>query len=96
VGASDYLPYAIWFTYFLKSQGHEIEKKIFFQDYQSTIKLLKNGKRPNGKQSKYISTMYFWMVDRIKKEKLVVEECPSGMMLGFFPQNCCKETFLGR
>jgi len=84
VGASDYLPYAIWFTYFLKSQGYEIKKKIFFQDNQSTIKLLKNGKKSAGKQSKHISARYFWMVDRIKRENLIVEYCPSRMMLGDF------------
>jgi len=84
VGASDYLPYAICFMYFQKSQGYEIKKKIFFQYNENTIKLLKNGKRSAGKQSKHISTRYFWMVDRIKKEELFVEYCPSGMMLGDF------------
>jgi len=66
--------------YFEKSQGYEIKKEIFFQYNESTTKLLKNGKRPAGKQSKHISTRYFWMVDRIKKEELFVEYCPSGMI----------------
>ena len=84
VGNSDYLPYAIWFMYFLNAQGYHVEKKILYQDNQSTIKLLKNGRKSAGKQSKHISARFFWMVDRIKREDLTVEFCPSGLMLGDF------------
>ena len=84
VGTSNYLPYAIWLMYFLNAQGYHVKKKILYQDNQSTIKLLKNGRKSAGKQSKHISTRFFWMVDRIKKEELSVEFCPSGLMLGDF------------
>ena len=38
---SDYLPYALWYISFYKSQGYEIKCKFLLQDNESTIKLLK-------------------------------------------------------
>ena len=84
VGTSDYIPYALWFLYFMQEQGYTVDKKICYQDNQSTIKLLKNGKKSAGKQSRHIAIRYFWITDRFKAEKIDVEYCPTGMMLGDF------------
>ena len=54
------------------------------QDNQSTIKLLRNGRNSAGKQSRHIAIRYFWIVDRLKKEQMEIEYCPTGMMLGDF------------
>ena len=84
VGASDYLPYALWFLYFMDQQGYSVKRKIFKQDNQSTVKLLKNGKNSTGKQSRHINIRYFWITDRLKQEDIQVEYCPTGLMLADF------------
>ena len=60
------------------------KKKQLEQDNQSTIKLLKNGRTFAGKQSQHIAIRYFWIVDRLKKEQVEIEYCPTGIMLGDF------------
>ena len=84
VGASEYLPYALWLIHFFRTQGYEIERKTFLQDNESTIKLLRNGRVSAGKKSRHISIRYFWIVDRLKKEKIYIEYCPTGLMLADF------------
>ena len=84
IGGSDYLPYALWHIYFLKSQGYEVECKMLYQDNESTIKLLKNGKQSSRKQTRHIDIRYFWISDRLKKEKIKVEYCPTKCMLADF------------
>ena len=37
VGVSDFLPYTIWASYFLKAYGYELKRNIFYQDNTSTI-----------------------------------------------------------
>ena len=39
VGASDYLPWVIWMTLFMKYQGYTISTNIFYQDNESAIEL---------------------------------------------------------
>ena len=84
VGASDYLPYALWFLYFIQEQGFDVRKKVLLQDNQSTVKLLKNGKVSAGKQSRHINIRYFWITDRVKQEGMTIEYCPTGTMLADF------------
>ena len=46
VGASDYLPNAIWIKMFMEAQGYSISSSILEQDNESAIKLAQNGARP--------------------------------------------------
>ena len=66
IGSSDYLPYALWYIYFFRSQGYEKKYQILYQDNESTIKLLRNGKQSKGKQTRHIDIRYFWILDRLK------------------------------
>jgi len=84
VGSSDYLPYSLWMLYFFEAQGYSIKRKLFKQDNQSTMKLLKNGRRLAGKQSRHIETRFFWITDRIKQNDIEVEYCPTSVMLADF------------
>ena len=70
VGASDYLPYFIWLVYFMRHQGYVPERKVLFQDNQSTMKLLKNGRKSAGTRSRHINIRYFWITDVLKRRKL--------------------------
>ena len=84
VGASEYLPYTIWLLYFLKEQGYTIKTKTLKQDNQSTMKILKNGINSAGKRSRHINIRFFWVADRLKKEGINIEYCPTGAMLADF------------
>jgi len=84
VGNSDYLPYPIWLIYFFEEQGYVIRNKYWHQDNQSTIKMLINGRKSCGKQSRHVNLRYFWTVDRIKEMGFRVTYCPTLQMLGDF------------
>ena len=84
VGVSDYLSYAIWLLYFLEDQGYNVSKKVLHQDNQSTIKLLKNGKKLAGTRSRHIETRFFWSTDRLKNHNIKVIHCPTSLMLADF------------
>ena len=57
---------------------------MLYQDNESTIKLLKNRKQSSGKQTRHIDIRYFWILDRLKKERIKVEYCPTKCMLADF------------
>jgi len=84
IGVSDYLPYPIWLMYFYESQGYVIGKRTLYQDNQSTMKLLRNGRKSSGKQTRHISIRHFWNTDRIKEHNVDVVYCPTESMLGDF------------
>ena len=70
VGVSDFLPYTIWASYFLKAQGYVLYRNIFYQDNTSAIKMLKNGKASCGSKSRHIHIRYFFTKDVIYREKM--------------------------
>jgi len=84
VGGSDYLPYPVWLLYFYEAQGYRIAKKIMYQDNQSTMKFLINGRKSCGKQSRHVNIRFFWIADRLKKHNITVEYCPTDAMLADF------------
>jgi hypothetical protein len=84
VGASDYLPHAIWAKKFMEAQGHKIEENTFYQDNQSAIRFEKNGRKSCGPNSKHIDIRYFFIKDRLGIEGIEVEYCPTEQMLADF------------
>lgn len=59
VGSTNYLPNIIWTRMFLAAQGYEVNKNIFYQDNQSSMKLEKNGCSLCGQKSWHIDIQYF-------------------------------------
>ena len=84
VGSSDYLPYPVWLLYFYEAQGYRIAKKIMYQDNQSTMKFLMNGRKSCGKQSRHVNIRFFWIADRLKTHDIEVEYCPTTAMVADF------------
>jgi len=84
VGNSEYLPYSIWLLYFLENQGYKVKKVRLQQDNQSTIKMLKNGRRSCGKRSRHVEQRFFWISDRLKNHSIEVKYCPTSLMLADF------------
>ena len=84
VGVSDYLPNIIWARMFLQEQGFVLAENILYQDNQSCMRILKNGKRSSGQKTKHIDNRYFWIKDRLESEGIKVEYCPTGKMIADF------------
>ena len=84
IGVSDYIPYNIWLINFLQEQGYKIGHNILYQDNESTIRMLRNGRNYCTGNSRHISIRYFFVKDRIDKKELVVEYTPTYRMLADF------------
>ena len=95
VGVSEYIPYFIWLLYFMHEQGYTVEDSKLFQDNQSTILMLKNGRNSCTGNSRHINIRYFFVKDRIDNEEVKVEYCPSEDMLAdFFTKELQGKLFL--
>ena len=84
VGNSDYVPYNLWLLHFLSEQGYEIKDNILYQDNQSTIRMLKNGRNSCTGNSRHIDIRYFFVKDRVDKKEVKIEYCPTSIMLADF------------
>ena len=84
VGASDYLPHAIWAKKFMSAQGYDIEHSILYQDNQSAMKIENNGRRSCGQQSRHIDIRYFFIKDRLCTDNIKIQYCATEQMLADF------------
>ena len=84
VGLSDFLPNVIWARMFLEEQGYILKENIVYQDNMSAMKLAKNGKQSSGQKTKHINNRYFWIKDRITKEGISIQYCPTERMVADF------------
>lgn len=84
VGVSDYLPYAIWFMYFMKEQGYELISNVLYQDNQSAMKMERNGRNSCTGNSRHVNIRYFWVKDRIDKGEFELKYCATDRMLADF------------
>jgi hypothetical protein len=92
VGADDFMPAICWTRYFMKAQGYGVKDNVLFQDNKSSILLEKNGKASSSKRKKLINIRYFFITDRVKKEKVSVVWCPTGDMIGDFATKPLQEA----
>ena len=84
VGASDYLPFALWTMRFMKAQGLNIATGPVYQDNESARKLEINGQASAGQRSRHIDIRYYWVKDIVAREDIVIEYCPTESMLADF------------
>ena len=73
VGVDDVLTQVIWTRWFLKKQGYMIHDILIYQDNQSAIRLDKNGRWLISKRTRHINIRYYFITDRIIKQKKSVE-----------------------
>ena len=66
----------------LSAQGYEIKDNVLYQDNQSTILMMKNGRNSCTGNSRHVHTRYFFVKDRVEKGEVRVEYCPTLQMLG--------------
>ena len=84
VGVSDFMPNMVWARMFMEAQGYILKENILYQDNQSAMKIIANGKRSSGQKTKHMDNRYFWIKDRIGSENITVEYCPTEKMLADF------------
>ena len=80
VGASDYLPWNIWMTCFMKGQGYKVKKHVFMQYKESAIKLEINGKKSSSGKTRHTKIRYYFVTDVVKREALAIQYCPTGIV----------------
>ena len=84
VGVSNFLPYTMWASYFLKEQGYNLKRNIFYQDNTSAIEMLRNGKESCGSKSRHIHIRCFFTKDALKRENMEIEYCTTNDMIADF------------
>ena len=77
VGVYDFLILLIWTQYLLNNQGYKIQNNIIFQDNHSSIKLENNSRILSSKRTRHINKMHYFITDRITKQEVSMELCPT-------------------
>jgi hypothetical protein len=80
VALSDSSNQVLWTRQFLIDQGYKDRSAIIFQDNQSTIQLINNG-RSNSERTRHINIRYFFLHDRIKEKEITIIYKPTDEML---------------
>jgi len=69
---------------FLKEQGYILSDNKLYQDNQSAMKIILNGKRSSGTKTKHMDNRVFWIKDRLASKGIEVEYCPTSKMIADF------------
>ena len=80
VGLSDSVGQVIWTRNFLLEQGYKLGPATVYQDNQSAIALVKNGKS-NSHRTRHIAIRYFFIKDRVDSKEIRIEYMRTGEML---------------
>ena len=80
VGLTDGVGQVIWTREFLMEQGYAVEPATIFQDNQSTMHLVKNGKS-NSERTKHIATRFYFIKDRVDRKEVKIEYLATGQMI---------------
>jgi hypothetical protein len=81
VGTDDVMPQILWTLYFLEAQGYKIKDNTLYQDNKSSILLETNGRGSSRKRTRHIDVRYFFIADRVKSGEIMIEHCPTGIMI---------------
>jgi hypothetical protein len=80
IGLSDSSNQIIWTRNFLISQGYDIGPAIVYQDNQSTIAMVKNGKS-NSERTRHIAIRFYFVADRVASKEIKLEYMSTSDML---------------
>ena len=75
------MPDTVWLIKFMEEQGYKLKRKVFKQDNSSAIKIEKNGRRSGSSRTRHMDIRHFWVKDRLEKEGIEVEYCPTECMV---------------
>ena len=66
-----------------------------YQDNKSSILLEENGRASSGKRTRHMNVRYFFIADRVKSKEIVIEYCPTGLMVGdYFTKSLQGQLFI--
>ena len=65
-----FLPNMIWSRMFLEAQGYKLNDNILYQDNQSAMKIIMNGKKSSRQKTKHMDNRYFWIKDRLQSKEI--------------------------
>jgi hypothetical protein len=65
------------FKHSLQAQGYDTQPSTLFQDIQSTVLLANNGNASSSKRTRHINIRYYFITDRVKKNEIHIEYCPT-------------------
>ena len=80
VGLSDSTGQIIWTRNFLIGQGYELGPATVFQDNQSSMALIKNGKS-NSERTRHIAIRFFFISDRVNSNEIKLQYMETENML---------------
>jgi hypothetical protein len=80
VALSDHTNQVIWMRNFLLDQGYDVGASTVYQDNQSTIAMVKNGKS-NSSRTRHIAIRFYFVADRIASKEIKVEYMRTGDMI---------------
>jgi hypothetical protein len=80
VGVDDSLGYILWACFFMIEQGHDMDPSLLYQDNMSTILLKTNWRASSSKRTKHIKVKYFLIKDKVDREEITIEHCPTEQM----------------
>ena len=80
IGTGDYLKQITWARNFMLEQGYKMKPTMLYQDNESTIKLINNGRRSSSSKTKHIDNKYFYTHDKVQKGEIVVRYVPTERM----------------
>jgi len=62
------------------AQGYDMKATILYQDNESAIKLINNGRRSSSSKTKHIGNRYFYVHDKLQKREIIVNYLPTEKM----------------
>jgi hypothetical protein len=80
VALSDMCSKVIWHRDFIIAQGYNPPPARVYQDNQSTMALINNGKS-NSDRTRHIAIRYFWIRDRVNSKEIEIVYCPTDQMV---------------
>ena len=67
--------------YFFEAQGYGVDDVIIYQYNKSTMLLEQNGRASSTQRTRHLNILYFLVLDRIKKNEVHVQYCPTHNIL---------------
>ena len=80
VALSDHANQVIWTRNFLLGQGYNVGASTLYQDNQSTIAMIRNGKS-NSSRTRHIAIRFYFVADRVATKEISVEYMQTGDMI---------------
>lgn len=80
IGLSDSTNQIVWVREFLIGQGYKVGPAIVYEDNQSAIAMVKNGKSQS-ERTRHIAVRFYFIADRVANKEIKIEYMETGKMI---------------